>query len=101
LEYEHESDTGHAKEVLLCDDECVYLDILCTKEESFAAREALTDARGAVWGAVKETYLPTIRRMRDRDEGANKKSLASRGEGAANISRTRDETQKVTGGLTR
>ncbi|MDR1185439.1 MAG: hypothetical protein LBK67_11685 [Coriobacteriales bacterium] len=101
LEHEHENDTGITKEILLCDDECVYLDILCTREESFAAREAFTEARGAVWSAVKEAYLPTIRRMRDRDENAAKKSLASRGEDAASISRTRDETQKTTGGLTR
>jgi hypothetical protein len=101
LEHDHESDTGIAKEILLCDDECVYLDILCTEEESFAAREALTDARGAVWSAVKEAYLPTIGRMRGRDENADKRSLAFRGEDATNISRTRDETQKATGGLTR
>jgi hypothetical protein len=101
LEYEHESDTGITKEILLCDDENVYLDILCTDEESLVTREALLEARNTIWGAVKEAYLPTIRRMRDRDENANKRSLASRGEDATNISRTRDETQKMTGGPTR
>jgi hypothetical protein len=101
LEYEHESDTGITKEIVLCDDERVYLDILCIREESFAAREALTEARGAVWDAVKEAYLPTIRRMQDRDEVASKRSLTSRGEDATNISRIRDEMQKTTGGLTR
>jgi hypothetical protein len=96
LECDYESDTGQTKEILLCDDDAIYLRILCNDEGAFVARWALTEARDVVWEGVKAAYQPTIERLKERDRNEASRGPASQDNNAARDPKTKNRDDGLT-----